>query len=137
MSLDENSSREEVLVYIENFPYDFLTNFSGNTWAQPYIDEAAKMSVREEPFSFLCYFSENPWAQPYIDEAIKTSIAFSPFYFLDYFFEKPWAQPYIDEVLIKEAAKEKPEFFLKNWSNRFPQGIDTALFALGGKNVAE
>ena len=136
MLLDENSSREEVLGYIKMYPYYFLSDYSDDPWAQPYLDEAARWTTEEDPFSFLLSFSDKVWAQPYIDEAIKTSIAFSPFYFLDYFFEKPWAQPYIDEVLIKEAAKEKPEFFLKNWSNRFPQGINLALFALGGKNAS-
>ena len=132
---NKNSSREEVLGYVEMHPYSFLYDFSDKTWAQPYLDEAAKIVIKEGSYYFLRNFSNKPWAQPYIYEAIKISIAFSPFSFLYSFPDEPWAQPYIDDA-VREAAKKDPELFLKIWANIYPQGIDTALFALGGKNVS-
>ena len=107
MRLNENSSREEILKWIEIYLFEFLYNFSDKPWAQPYIDEAAKIYVQRSPRSFLNYFSHKPWAQSYIDEAVK------------------------------EAAKKDPELFLKNWVDKYPQGINWALFALGGKNEAK
>ena len=133
---NKNSSREEVLGYIEMHPYHFLRNFSDKPWAQPYIDEAAKRAVKEDPIYFLCNFSDKPWAQPYIYEAIKISIAFSPFSFLYDFSDDLWAQPYINDA-VREAAKKDPELFLKIWANKYPQGINFALFALGSENVAK
>jgi len=104
MSLNENSSRDQILKYIKKTPFYFLYNFSHKPWAQLYIGEASKGAVKENPYSFLFYFSDKPWAQPYIDKAAKV------------------------------AAKKEPKYFLENLSNRFPQCINTALFALGNKN---
>ena len=66
-------------------------------------------------------------------EEILKWIKNSPLTFLLNFSDKPWAQPYIDEA-AKGAAKINPELFLEHWADKFPQGIDTALFTLGGKN---
>ena len=66
-------------------------------------------------------------------EEILKFLEKDPFYFLYYFSDKPWAQPYIDEA-AKEVAKLDPEYFLEEWANRFPQGIDLALFALKNEN---
>ena len=71
MWLNENSSREEILKYAKNSPLIFLINFSDESWAQPYIDGAAKLAAKGKPLGFLYYFSDKPWAQPYIDESIR------------------------------------------------------------------
>jgi len=76
MSLNKNSSREQILKYI-----------------------------KEDPYCFLLRFSDKPWAEPYINGAAD------------------------------KIAKEEPEYFLKNLADRFPQGINTALFKLGATNV--
>ena len=136
MSLNENSSRRKILEYIEIFPYNFLINFSDEPWAQPYIDEAAKIVVNESSLYFLRNLSHKPWAQPYIDEAAKDAVKVNPINFLNYFSSKPWAELYIDEA-AKEAAKKDPKYYLKHLVDRFPQGINLALFALGGKNVSK
>ena len=136
MNLSENSSRKEVLSYIKKYPCSFLRNFSDPTWAQSYIDEAAKISLREDSIAFLYYFSNNLWAQPYIDEAAKRAANKDPLYFLYNFSRKPWAQPYIDDAVM-EFAKKDPEYFLKKLADKYPQGINWALFALRSKNVAE
>ena len=107
MRLNESSSREEILNHIKIYPFNFLNNFSDKPWAQPYIDEAAKEVVKENPYYFLSDYSDKPWAQSYLDEAAK------------------------------RAAKEDPEYYLKHLVDRFPQGINLALFALGGKNEAK
>ena len=107
MRLNESSSREEILNHIKIYPFNFLNNFSDKPWAQPYIDEAAKGAVKEDSIDFLHYFSDKSWAKPYIDDAAK------------------------------EAAKKDPKYYLKHLVDRFPQGINLALFALGGKNVSK
>ena len=104
MTLNENSSREEIINYIKAHPYHFLHYFSDKPWAQIYIDEAAKLSIRKVPYSFLNNFSDEPWAQPYIDEAVN------------------------------KVIKKYPEYFMEKWADRFPQYINLALFALGDKN---
>ena len=104
MLIDSNSTKEEISNYIKLLPCTFLENFSDDSWAKSHIDEAAKISVNRTPIYFLRNFSDKPWAQPYIDESVKM------------------------------AAKQSPEYFLEKWANRFPQGINTALFALGGEN---
>ena len=104
MILDENSSGEDILKYIKKDFIYFLFYYSDKPWAQPYIDEAANITVKERPYTFLINFSDKPWAQPYIDEAAK------------------------------EAAKLDPEYFLEKWADKFPHHINTALFALVGKN---
>ena len=107
MSLNENSSREEIINYIKAHPYHFLHYFSDKPWARPYIDEAAKIYAKERPLTFLHYFSQKPWAQPYLDEAAKV------------------------------IAKKDPEYFLKKLADVFPHYINLTLFALGGKNVSK
>ena len=104
MSLNKNSSREEILNYINVKPLNFLDSFSDKPWAEPYIDVAAREVVKKNPLYFLIYFSHKSWVQPYIDEAVK------------------------------EAAKKDPELFLKKLADKYPQGINWALFALGDKN---
>ena len=136
MLLDENSSRELIINYIKYFSHHFLHYSSDKPWAQPYIDEAAKISAREESFYFLFNFSDATWAQPYIDEAAKNAARNSPFGFLSNLSGKPWAQPYIDDA-VKSAAKKYPEYFLEKWADRFPHHINLALFALGSKNVSK
>ena len=107
MSLNKNSSREEILKYIENFPFYFLDYFSSEPWAEPYIDVAAREIIKKNPYHFLIYFSHKSWVQPYIEEAVK------------------------------ESAKKDPELFLKKLADKYPQGINWALFALGGENVSK
>ena len=136
MDLDENSSIEDILDYIENFPYNFLYYYSDKPWAQLYIDEAAKKTAKRNSYSFLLSFSDKPWAQPYIDEAAKGTAKDMPLSFLRNFSDQPWAQSYIDEA-AKGTAKENPKYFLEHLADRFPQGIDTALFALGDENESE
>ena len=133
MSLDENSSREEVLGYIEMHPYSFLCDFSDKTWAQPYIDEAAKRIIKKDSFYFLHYFLDKPWAKPYTCEASEIYIEKYPFELLTFHSDKPWAQPHIDKA-VKEVAEKKPEYFIKKWASKFPQYINLSLFALGDKN---
>ena len=70
------------------------------------------------------------------NEVVKEVVKENPFRFLYYYSDKTWAQPYIDEA-AKRVAKEYPEFFLEKWTNRFPQYINTALFALGSENVTK
>ena len=136
MSLNENSSREEIINYIKAHPYHFLLSFSDKPWAQPYLDKAAKVVVKKDPFYFLYNYSNKPWAQPYIDVAAKGTAKENPINFLNYFSSKPWAELYIDEA-AKEAAKKDPKYYLKHLVDWFPQGINLALFALGGKNVSK
>ena len=64
MSLNENSSREKILDYIKKYAFDFINHFSDEPWAQPYIDEAAKIYAKERLFDFIRNFSDKPWAQP-------------------------------------------------------------------------
>jgi len=104
MDLTKNSSAEEILQYIDKAPFYFLYYFSDKHWAQPYIDEAVKIVVKKSPLSLLYYFLDKPWTQLYIGEAVKI------------------------------AAKKYPELFLEEFADRFPQGINLALFALGDKN---
>ena len=132
--LNENSSREEILKWIEIYLFEFLYNFSDKPWAQPYLDKAAKNAAREESFYFLYNLSDKPWAQPYIDEAAKIAIEKDSIDFLSDFSDEPWAQPYIDDA-VSEAVKENPKLFLEEFADRFPQGINWALFALGSENV--
>ena len=107
MYLAKNSSRKKILDYLKKFPFGFLENFSNKSWAQLYIDRAANMSAKKDPFKFIYGFLDEPWAEPYIDEAAK------------------------------RAAKENPKLFLEKFANRFPQHINSALFALGDENVSE
>ena len=136
MRLNENSSRKDILNYIEIYLFEFLYNFSDKPWAQPYTDEAAKIYVQRSPRSFLNYFSHKPWAQPYIEEAAKEAAKVNPIRFLINFSNKPWAQPYIDDA-AKGTAKKEPEYFMEKWADRFPQYINLALFALGSENVSK
>jgi len=106
MYLSKNSSREQILKYLEKDPYNFLLNFSDKPWAQPYIDEAAKEVANNYPFIFLGHYLSESWAKTYL------------------------------ELAAKSAAKKYPEHFLKHWAGKLPQGIDTALFELGSENVS-
>ena len=99
-------AEKDIVNYIKSTPDDFLLSFSDNTWSQPYIDEAAKMAIKEGPIRFLHNFLNKPWAQPYIDKAAK------------------------------EFAKRHPKYFLEEWADRFPRYINFTLFAMGGKNVS-
>ena len=100
MSPNKNSSREQILKYLENHSYFFLSDFSDKPWAQPYIGEAAKIAAKENSYAFLCDFSDKTWAQPYIDEAAKRVIKdeLSSYSFIRNFSNKSWAQPYINEA---------------------------------------
>ena len=60
---------------------------------------------------------------------ILNYIEIDPFSFLYNFSDKPWSQPYMDEA-VKLVAKKDPEYYLKHLADKFPQGIDTALFNL-------
>ena len=93
MYINENSSREDTLKYLEKDPFYFLYYFSDKHWAQPYIDEAAKIAVKKSPLSLLYYFSDKPWTQLYIGEAVKI------------------------------AAKKYPEHFLEEFADKFPHHI--------------
>ena len=83
MSLNENSSREEILNCLGENPYIFLCKYSGKSWAQSYLDEAAKIAAKDYPTYFLINFLNKPWAQPYIDEAAKGAAKENPKYFLE------------------------------------------------------
>ena len=50
---NENSSKEEILDYIKRYPYYFLSNYSDEPWAQPYIDEVAREVAKRYPEFFL------------------------------------------------------------------------------------
>jgi len=122
---------------VKKKPYDFLENFSKESWAAPYIDVAAKAYAEEDPHYFLVSHSEMPWAKQ-LTESIggKTWEEFAgeklaekdPAWFLKHFSKEPWATPYID-IAAKIYVERDPANFLHyfskmSWANKPVESIE-------------
>jgi len=71
--LNESSSEEEIISYIEKDSLGFLwlCSFHDVPWAQPYLDKAAELAAEGESYSFLYHFHDKPWSKPYLDKAAE------------------------------------------------------------------
>jgi len=98
--------------------YYFLRDFIDKPWAEPYIDLAANSAAEKKSYDFLFYFSDKPWAKPYLDKAAKLAAERDGYYFLRYFGDKPWAQPYID-LAAKIDAEENSRGFIRRFEDKY------------------
>ena len=132
--LNESSSEEEIISYIEKDSYNFIYRFQDKTWAQPHLDKAAKLTAEKSSLGFLLNFQDKPWAKPYLDKAAKLAAERESYGFLLNFQDKPWAQPYL-KTAAEKLAKINPEYYMENLAQDYPEYIVTAAYSLGDKNA--
>jgi protoheme ferro-lyase len=132
--LNESSSEEEIISYIEKDSFGFLCSFHHKTWAQPYLDKAVKLAAEVDNYDFLFIFHDNPWAQPHLDKAAKSATEEFPISFLRHFHDKPWAQPYL-KTAAEKLAKINPEYYMERLAQDYPEYIVTAAYSLRGKDA--
>ena len=97
--LNEGSSEEEIISYIEKDSFGFLCSFHDEPWAQPYIDEAIKLAAEKSSYFFLRNFSDKPWAQPYIDMAAKIAAENNSTRFIAAFGNTDWVTDWANKPI--------------------------------------
>jgi protoheme ferro-lyase len=132
--LNESSSEEEIISYIEKDSYNFIYRFQDKTWAQPYLGKAVKLAAEKSSYGFLYRFEDKPWAKPYLDKAAKLAAERESYGFLCDFYNKPWAEPYL-KTAIEGCAKNNPEYYMENFAQDYPEYIVAAAYSLGDKNA--
>jgi hypothetical protein len=97
-------------------PYIFLSNFSSETWAQPFLSIAIEEQIEQDARFFLSSFATKPWAVNYLDVAANKFIESKPCDFLYSFLHLyPWAVNYIEPASIR-CIKSRPSHFLYDFA---------------------
>ena len=113
-SRDVKGECAKVLAQIN--PKYFIDKLYGESYAEPYIDLAAKNFAEKDPFNFIFNFEET-WAKPYIDLTVKNCIEKDPKQFIQFYLEEPWAKPHLD-LVGKSLANEDPSSLLAHYSKQ-------------------
>ena len=102
---------------IEQDVRGFLSTFGRKPWAVNYLDIAANKFIKSKPCDFLYSFlHQYPWTVNYIEPASIRCIKIRPSHFLYDFAKEPWAQPYLD-FAAKESIRRNKERFIELFSN--------------------
>jgi hypothetical protein len=133
---------------VKEEPCTFLSRFSKEPWAAPYIDVAAGVCIGEGPEEFIERFIlyssfEKPWLKKPVESlggknwkefAAEACVKKEPRSFLIRFSKEPWAAPYID-VAAEVCAGEDPDGFIRLFSKE--PWAKKRVESLGGKTWVE
>lgn len=76
--------------FSEENEYGFLSDYSDELWALPYVDSAAKRLAERNGTTFLNH-SVEWWAKPYLDIALEDAAKTFPDVLLRYYSNRDWA----------------------------------------------